>query len=478
VFIRDVTHVLRHLVVPTVTVALATLVTTVATADAAPRLRSVQAVVSVRNADAAPLKGWTLRARLAHGTRLRRAVGAKASGHTGAVTFTGTRTLAAGTTRTLTLTVRGASAPRGWSAGGRACTATHRARHGSTARLAIRCVLGGGAHAGGGDTTPGTTTAGSPAPAGGTPAAAGTPFRFAPYADMAAWPAPDLGDIRSHTGASHISLGFVVQSAAGGCDPTWGGYVAYPATGAGAYQGAAVHAFQQGGGDVVVSFGGASGTELALACTSAGQLAAAYQAVIDAYGATHVDFDIEGAALTNTAADTMRAQAIATLQHDAVAAGSTLTVSYTLPTDPTGLSADGVAVVRDAVADGVALSLVNLMTMDYGLPAASGQMAAYATQAGAAVETQLAAIFPASGAAQIARMVGLTPMIGINDQDYEVFTTQDAATVAAWATANHIGMLGMWSLGHDHPCPQTDGKCSGTPQSDWQFATTLGAFTG
>jgi hypothetical protein len=472
-----VNHLIRHLVAPTMTVALASLVTTVATADAAPRVRSVQAVVSIRNAAATPLNGWTLRARLARGTRLRRAVGAKSSGHTGRITLTpkGARTLAPGAARKLTLSVSGSGAPQSWSVAGHTCAAPRRSRHGSVLQLAIGCTVGSG---GGATTGPGLVGSGpTPAGPGGTPTA-GTPYRFAPYADMAGWPAPDLGEIRTNTGASHISLGFVVQSADGGCTPSWGGYVAYPATGATAYQHDAVHSFQQSGGDVVVSFGGQSGTELALVCGSAGQLAAAYQGVIDAYGATHVDFDIEGATLDNTAANTLRSQAIARLQRDAAAAGHTLVVSYTLPTAPSGLSAAGVAAVRDAVANGVALSLVNVMTMDYGLAASPGQMGTYATQAGAALEGQLAAIYPSSSAAQIARLVGLTPMIGINDQSYEVFTVQDAATVAAWATANHIGMVGLWSAGRDHPCSPTVDKCSGVDQTDWQFGTTLGAFTG
>ena len=81
-------------------------------------------------------------------------------------------------------------------------------------------------------------------------------------------------------------------------------------------------AFQQSGGDVVVSFGGAEGTELALACgDDVDALANAYQSVIDAYGATHVDFDIEGAAVHKTLANTRRAQAIAKLQRDAATAG-------------------------------------------------------------------------------------------------------------------------------------------------------------
>ena len=93
-------------------------------------------------------------------------------------------------------------------------------------------------------------------------------------------------------------------------------------------------AFQQAGGDVVLSFGGAEGTELALVCDDA-QLVTAYRSVIDAYGATHVDFDIEGAAVHNTLANTRRAKAIAKLQQ---ASGPALVVTYTLASAVTASS--------------------------------------------------------------------------------------------------------------------------------------------
>ena len=73
-------------------------------------------------------------------------------------------------------------------------------------------------------------------------------------------------------------------------------------------------------------------------------------------------------------------------------------------------------------------------------------------------------------------------MLGINDQAREVFTLDDARKLAAWATANHPGMLGMWQLGRDHPCPgpttTTSEKCSGVAQADWAFTHALGAFGG
>jgi hypothetical protein len=48
------------------------------------------------------------------------------------------------------------------------------------------------------------------------------------------------------------------------------------------------------GGEVIVSFGGWAGEELARICTDVESLTAQYQSVIDAYSLTWLDFDIEG----------------------------------------------------------------------------------------------------------------------------------------------------------------------------------------
>jgi hypothetical protein len=62
---------------------------------------------------------------------------------------------------------------------------------------------------------------------------------------------------------------------------------------------------------VIISFGSASGTELAACEDNTSELqAAAYQSVIDQYGLTWIDFDIEGAAVANGASIDRRNKAI------------------------------------------------------------------------------------------------------------------------------------------------------------------------
>src|SRR5258707_801839 len=128
---------------------------------------------------------------------------------------------------------------------------------------------------------------------------------------------------------------------------------------------ASIEALRARGGDVRVDFGGSANGELAAGCKALPELEAQYQAVIDVYNLTHLDFDIEGKPLSNARANARRNQAIAALQQRAAQAGKQLNISYTLPVETTGLTWSGLNLLRDAARNGVQIGAVNLMTMDY-----------------------------------------------------------------------------------------------------------------
>jgi hypothetical protein len=174
-----------------------------------------------------------------------------------------------------------------------------------------------------------------------------------------------------------------------------------------------------------------------------------------------LDFDIEGGATTNQASITLRDQALVGLK----AANTGLVISYTLPVMPTGLIASGVNILNSAKADGLALDVVNVMTMDYGSALDNGgQMGLDATDAAAATESQIVA-------AGLSAAVGITPMIGVNDTSTEVFSLTNAQTVVNFANANsYVGRIAMWSLGRDN------GSCSGITQSSYQFSQIFDAY--
>jgi hypothetical protein len=240
------------------------------------------------------------------------------------------------------------------------------------------------------------------------------------------------------------------------------------------------------GGDVMVSFGGAANQELAEVITNVTALTNAYETVINAYQLTHIDFDIEGAAVADTAAIDRRSQAIANLQAAAAAQGKTLDVWFTLPALPTGLTAEGLYVLQSALKYGVKISGVNVMAMDYGdgaAPNPSGQMGTYAIDAGNSLFAQLRTLYGSGPSnAQLWSMVGVTPMIGVNDISDEVFNQAAAQQLTAWAQQMGIGRLSMWSLNRDQQDPAgaltyaTDDSSS-ILQQPGQFSSIFEAFT-
>jgi len=281
---------------------------------------------------------------------------------------------------------------------------------------------------------------------------------FAAYVDMGLWPVPDLTQIARSNGTSLLTLGFL-QAAPDG-SPAWAGLAAlapdsdFPQA---LEINASIDAFRAAGGDVMISLGGASGTTLAQAAVAAGEtaeaLAARYVAVVDAYDLNRLDFDIEGAAVAEPASIALRSEAIAILQ----AQRPDLEVWYTLPVLPSGLTPDGLNVVRSALEAGVKLDGVNVMAMNYGAanapitgPAARS-FGEYAIAAAESTHAQLTTLFAEEGQGFAWRMVGVTPMIGVNDLSSEVFTLEDARQLEDFAREKGVGMLSMWSVARDNP---------------------------
>jgi hypothetical protein len=236
-----------------------------------------------------------------------------------------------------------------------------------------------------------------------------------------------------------------------------------------------IGALRAKGGDVRVSFGGASGVELATTCSSADALATAYGKAVDRFELTKVDFDVEGGALPNTAANTRRAQAIAELQQQHPG----LDVSFTLPVMPEGLTQDGVSLLSNAKANGVKAATVNVMAMDYG-PAYGGDMGTYAEQAATATQAQVKSVFGLSDSAAW-KAVAVTPMIGVNDVTSEVFKVEDASQLVAFAKSKGLGRLSMWSATRDKQCPggaenYADATCSSILQADSAFSKAFAAL--
>ncbi len=310
---------------------------------------------------------------------------------------------------------------------------------------------------------------GTPTPTGSTGSGSTASAGFAPYVDTSLYPAFDLLGAADATGVKNYNLAFLTDG--GGCTPKWGGVTDLSSDAVAAQIGA----LRAKGGDVRVSFGGASGSELATTCSSADALAAAYGKAVDAFKLTKVDFDVEGGALPNTAANTRRAQAIAKLQ----ARHPDLDVSFTLPVMPEGLTQDGVNLLANARSNGVEIDTVNIMAMDYGA-SYNGDMGTYAEQAATATQAQVKSVLGLSDAAAW-KAVAVTPMIGVNDVSSEVFKVDDATQLVNFARSKGLGWLSMWSATRDKQCaggtkPTADATCSSLTQDPFAFSKAFGAY--
>ncbi|WIX84229.1 chitinase [Amycolatopsis carbonis] len=269
----------------------------------------------------------------------------------------------------------------------------------------------------------------------------------------------------SKGGAKGFTLGFVTGA---GCKASW--FNAYDPRSA--WQADEIAKIRSGGGDVKVSFGGASGIELAQACSSVSSLAAEYDAVVKAYGLKYIDLDIEGAAVADTASIQRRSQALKTVQNN----NPGLKISLTLPALPNGLDSNGLGVVNAAKAAGVNLDLVNVMAMDYYQGA--GDQGAKAISAAKATQAQLKSIFGLSDAAAW-KKVGLTPMLGVNDSQNEIFYQKDATAVVNFAKSVHLGMLSFWEAGRDaNACNGALYRCTNVSQQPYEFSKIFSGYNG
>ncbi|MEU3597226.1 cellulose binding domain-containing protein [Streptomyces sp. NPDC006798] len=286
----------------------------------------------------------------------------------------------------------------------------------------------------------------------------------APYVDMGAWPTPDLRTLAAGSGLKNFSLGAITSPT---CKAMWFNYYD-PRAG---WAKETIDGLRSAGGDVKVTFGGAGGRELAQNCTSVDALFTEYDAVVRQYGLRYADFDIEGAAINDPVSVDRRSAALARLQQ----AHPGLRISLTLPVTPRGLTATGISVVTSAREAGVDVDVVNVMTMDYFMPIDYGDAA---LQAAEATVGQLRALYPGRSDTRLWSMLGITPMIGEND-DHQIYDQADARQLVAFAQSRKLGMIAFWDVTRDrNACTGNLSLCTNIPQSPYEFSRIVAAYTG
>ncbi|WUH89224.1 chitinase [Streptomyces sp. NBC_00433] len=301
------------------------------------------------------------------------------------------------------------------------------------------------------------------APAGNA-AAAGV-YSVAPYVDMSNSQEGLLDTAITGHGLKAYTAAFVLGS---GCNQIWGDTLPI---GADSFTDPLIAKAESEGASLIISSGGASGLPLAWTCSNQSSIEAGYQALVNDYGVSQLDFDIEGAAIADTAAAARQMKAMKDLK----GSNPDLKFSVTLPVLTSGLTNDGVNILKAAKTAGVKIDVVNIMTMDFyaGTGTEMGQGSVAAAQATLA---QMQSVDSGYGYGNL----GITPMIGKND-DGSTFTLADAQTVEAFAAQHSIARLAFWSVNRDQPCgggANSLSTCSQISQSSLAFTDTFMRYAG
>jgi hypothetical protein len=314
---------------------------------------------------------------------------------------------------------------------------------------------------------------------------------YAPYYES--YLAPDTPSITATakaSGAKFMTIAFMQSKGTKSCAVDWNSAASQPLS----YYNADIARLRKLGGNVIPSFGGYSadtfgahdhGTEIADSCTSVQQIAAVYEQVVRTLRVTRLDMDVESNAETYAAGINRRDEAIAIAQRWAARHGIRLQIQFTLPVEPDGLESAGVSVLRNAIADGVRVSSVNIMVFDYYLPNEGVMnMSQTAITCANAVHAELAKLYPQLSSRQLWRMEAMTMLPGISDFGKDETTTvHDARVMLAFEQKMHMNLLSIWAIQRDKQGPkscvgQSDSNtCSGIKQARWAFDHALAPFT-
>lgn len=306
----------------------------------------------------------------------------------------------------------------------------------------------------------------SPDQASPTPTTVYAPYVYLWGLGNGAYPFKTLVELSQRSGLAAVTLAFVVSP--GGCSADT---ATIDANLAGDFKD-----YQARGGRIRVSFGGANGTyvESDRACATNDNLYTLLADFVRRTSIRDLDFDVEQAAEMTDPVNKRRGAALARLQQTFPG----LKVSLTLPSLPRdkngtagGMTTAGLAVVRAAVAAGVDVSAVNLMTMDFGPYFSTGRtMGDLSVSAVNDALVQLRGVYPQATDAALYARLGVTPMIGVNDVTTEIFQKTDATTVTTFARDKKLGLVSFWAINRDQPCPYDNlGVCSKVNASAFEF---------
>ena len=284
---------------------------------------------------------------------------------------------------------------------------------------------------------------------------------FAPFVDMTAYVsdaqfantgAPNLKELAIQSGAKYFILGFIQAQGVNGnrINWSWGGFAGLNEkdNDGWQYEGIkkSIRELREIGGDVSVSFGGLNTGAFWEVSSDQAVLANAYTEIIQGYGLTRIDFDVEGG-VQGYDHNIINAKAVKEVQ-DATG----VEVTLTLPVMNFGLTHEGLGTLQAYLDAGVDISIVNIMTMCYG-----SSVADYAQGSIDAVENtklQVQEYYKQYASKELSdseafRKIGTTTSIGFENESHPYFSVEMMNQVVEHAVEKSIGQISFWSLNRD-----------------------------
>lgn len=286
----------------------------------------------------------------------------------------------------------------------------------------------------------------------------------------------NLAAVAKSTGQKFFNLGFMQSRGLknGKIDWAWGAFAGLSESDNDQWQyegiKKSIRELRELGGDVAVSFGGLNSGAFWETTQDTTILANAYKEVIEGYGLTRVDFDVEAGAM-NYAHNLANAKAIKQVQDQ-----TGVSVTLTLPVMDTGLISTGLSVLQAYLEAGVDLTTVNIMTMCYGSVVpdyAQGSLDAVDN-----TKTQLQDYYKRYANttltdAQAYAKLGTTPYIGFEGSAHPYFTTDVFNKVVQHAKLRKLGMVSYWSINRDAMVDYGQGQV----KNQYEFLTIAQQFT-
>ncbi len=206
-----------------------------------------------------------------------------------------------------------------------------------------------------------------------------------------------------------------------------------------------VQKFVSSGGELILSFGGAAGPFLENMLTEDEQFNLTDK-LISQTKCVGIDYDVEGAEIAMPNSINQRNNVIKRI----VSKYPNLYVSFTLPllgpsNSGGGLDFNGLAFVKSALNSGVKPDIINVMAMDANVSAPTGDAYIASIES---LKSQLKSLLPNKSDSDIYGMIGITPMIGVND-DSTITKVEDVAKMAAYAKQKNCGLFSFWSIQRD-----------------------------